>query len=98
MSKTKLFDLIKATHVSEKSMLMTEKTNSVVFKVTTVATKHQIKDAVEKFFNVQVEKVRTLKVKGKKKTYRQRVGVQKDFKKAYVTLKEGQQIDFFNAE
>ncbi len=90
----RLLKVIVAPHVSEKSTMATEKQNTVVFKVATDATKIEIKAAVEKLFDVQVTGVRTLNVKGKSKRTGQRIGRRSDWKKAYVTLAEGTQIDF----
>ena len=90
----RLLKVIVAPHVSEKSTMATEKQNTVVFKVATDATKVEIKAAVEKLFDVQVTGVRTLNVKGKSKRTGQRIGRRSDWKKAYVTLAEGTQIDF----
>jgi large subunit ribosomal protein L23 len=89
----RLLKVIVAPHVSEKSTMATEKQNTVVFKVATDATKIEIKAAVEKLFDVQVTGVRTLNVKGKSKRTGQRIGRRSDWKKAYVTLAEGTQID-----
>lgn len=95
----RLLKVIVAPHVSEKSTMATESHNTVVFKVATDATKVEIKTAVEQLFDVEVTGVRTLNVKGKSKRTGQRVGRRSDWKKAYVTLKEGTQIDFVgNAE
>jgi len=71
-----------------------EKTNTIVLKVATDATKAEIKAAVQKLFEVEVEVVNTLLVKGKTKRSGQRIGRRSDWKKAYVTLKEGQNLDF----
>jgi large subunit ribosomal protein L23 len=80
--------------VSEKSTRLAEKSNQAVFKVLRDARKPEIKRAVEKMFNVTVEDIRTLNVKGKSKRFGKFEGVRPDWKKAYVTLAEGQQIDF----
>ena len=71
-----------------------EKLNTIVFKVATDATKAEIKAAVEKLFEVKVEAVRTLNVMGKTKRTGARMGRRSDWKKAYVTLVPGQDIDF----
>jgi len=80
--------------VSEKSTRSAEKHNQAVFKVLRDARKPEIKAAVEKLFNVKVEAIRTLNVKGKTKRFGASMGVRSDWKKAYVTLAEGQEIDF----
>jgi large subunit ribosomal protein L23 len=71
-----------------------EKTNTIVLKVAKDATKAEIKAAVQKLFEVEVKDVNTLVVKGKVKRSGQRIGRRNDWKKAYVTLKEGQNLDF----
>ena len=94
LSGERLHQLILAPVVSEKSTRVAEKQNQAVFKVLRNAKKPEIKMAVEKLFNVKVEAVRTLNVKGKIKRFGGAVGVRSDWKKAYVTLAEGQEIDF----
>ncbi len=90
----RLLKVLKTPHISEKSTMVTEKQNTIVFKVATNATKADIKAAVEKLFEVKVEAVRTLNVMGKTKRTGARVGKRSDWKKAYVTLVPGQDIDF----
>ena len=90
----RLLKVLKAPHISEKSTMVAEKLNTIVFKVATDATKAEIKAAVEKLFEVKVEAVRTLNVMGKTKRTGARVGKRSDWKKAYVTLVPGQDIDF----
>ncbi len=90
----RLLKVLKAPHISEKSTMVAEKNNTIVFKVATTATKADIKAAVEKLFEVKVEAVRTLNVMGKTKRTGARVGKRSDWKKAYVTLVPGQDIDF----
>lgn len=90
----RLLKVLRAPHISEKASMLTEKTNTLVLKVAKEATKAEVKAAVEKLFEVEVADVRTLIVKGKVKRHGQRVGRRSDWKKAYVTLKEGQNLDF----
>ncbi|MGK2889933.1 MAG: 50S ribosomal protein L23 [Candidatus Malihini olakiniferum] len=90
----RLLKVLTARHVSEKASTAMEKYNTIVLKVTKEATKAEIKAAVQKLFEVEVNEVRTLLVKGKKKRHGQRIGRRSDWKKAYVTLKEGQNLDF----
>jgi large subunit ribosomal protein L23 len=90
----RLHQIILAPVVSEKSTRSAEKHNQAVFKVLRDARKPEIKAAVEKLFNVKVEAIRTLNVKGKSKRFGASMGVRSDWKKAYVTLAEGQEIDF----
>jgi len=90
----RLHQIILAPVVSEKSTRSAEKHNQAVFKVLRDARKPEIKAAVEKLFNVKVEAIRTLNVKGKTKRFGASMGIRSDWKKAYVTLAEGQEIDF----
>ena len=85
--------IIKNTHFTEKVSLLMNKSNQYAFKVDKDATKRQIKRAVEKFFSVNVREVNILVNKGK--TKRSRYGFRKksDWKKAYISLAEGQSID-----
>ncbi|RUO76883.1 50S ribosomal protein L23 [Idiomarina tyrosinivorans] len=94
MREERLLKVILAPHVSEKSTTTAEENNTVVFQVAIDATKTEIKAAVEKLFEVEVENVRTVKVKGKTKRTGYRFGKRSDWKKAYVSLKEGADIDF----
>ena len=94
MKEERLLKVLKAPHVSEKSTMAAEAGNTVVFKVAKDANKAEIKAAVEKLFEVEVDSVRTVNVKGKTKRTGMRVGKRSDWKKAYVTLKEGSEIDF----
>ena len=84
---------MRAPHITEKGTLLSEK-NQFVFKVAIDATKPEIKAAVEGLFNVKVTGVNTLITKGKTKRFKGRPGVRSDVKKAFVTLAEGQSIDF----
>ena len=86
------YDIIVAPVVTEKATVASEH-NKVVFKVASKATKPQIKEAVEKLFDVKVKSVNTLVRKGKKKVFKGFKGVQSDVKKAVVTLAEGHSID-----
>jgi large subunit ribosomal protein L23 len=86
------YDTIVAPVITEKAMTASER-NQVVFKVRREATKPQIKEAVEKLFDVKVTAVNTLLRKGKTKVFRGMRGRQQDFKKAIVTLADGHRID-----
>jgi large subunit ribosomal protein L23 len=86
------YDVIIAPVITEKATYASER-NQVIFRVARNATKPQIKEAVEKLFDVKVTAVNTLVRKGKVKTVRGRRGVQSDVKKAIVTLAEGHRID-----
>ena len=88
----RLFGVLRAPHISEKSARLQE-ANQYVFQVAQNATKADVKAAVEQLFNVQVESVNVVNVKGKTKTSRVRSGTRSDKRKAYVRLAEGQTID-----
>ena len=86
------YDVIVAPLITEKATNASEH-NKVVFKVAMTATKPQIKEAVEKLFDVKVKSVNTLVRKGKTKVFRGQFGSQSDVKRAVVTLEEGHRID-----
>ena len=86
------YDVILSPVITEKATIATEK-NQVIFKVARTATKPQIKEAVEKLFDVKVKAVNTLIRKGKAKIFKGMQGRQSDVKKAIVTLEEGHRID-----
>ncbi|MFT5543204.1 MAG: large subunit ribosomal protein L23 [Glaciecola sp.] len=94
MNEERLLKVILAPHVSEKATMSAEANNTVVFKVLKDANKAEVKAAVEKLFDVEVNSVRTVVCKGKTKRAGQSFGKRSDWKKAYVLLKEGQEIDF----
>ncbi len=93
IAREKMFDIIRGPVITEKSTALSER-NQVVFKVSLEATKPMIKAAVEGLFGVKVLGVNTLVQKGKTKQFKGRPGVRSDVKKAFVTLAEGQSIDF----
>ena len=86
------YDVILSPAITEKATIASEH-NQVVFKVARGATKPQIKEAVEKLFDVKVKSVNTLVRKGKTKVFRGNFGSQSDTKRAIVTLEEGHRID-----
>ena len=86
------YDVILAPHITEKSTMASEN-NAVVFKVANDATKPQIKEAVEAIYDKKVVKVNTILTKGKTKRWRGKPYKRSDFKKAVVTLAEGEMID-----
>lgn len=89
-----VFDIIKSVHLTEKATVQTEKHNTYVFKVDPKATNKQISDAVAKLFSKTVVQVRTCNYDGKKKQRGQvKPGRNQHFKKAYVRLRDGDQID-----
>ncbi|MDO8840008.1 MAG: 50S ribosomal protein L23 [Parvibaculum sp.] len=87
-----LYDIILSPVITEKATMASE-ANQVIFKVAPKATKPQVKEAVEKLFDVKVKAVNTLIRKGKTKRFRGIAGRQSDFKKAIVTLEDGHSID-----
>ena len=86
------YDVVLAPHITEKATMASEQ-NAVVFRVSKDATKPQIKAAVEALFNVKVTGVNTIVQKGKTKRWKGEAYRRSDFKKAIVTLAEGQSID-----
>jgi len=92
MREEEIYDVIRSPVITEKSTMASEN-SQVVFKVSIDATKPEIKEAIERLFNVKVVAVNTLIRKGKTKRFKGVKGTQSDFKKAIVTLEEGQMID-----
>ena len=93
MSKNRLYDILKAPVVSEKSARLQESSNQYVFEVTHDATKADVKEAVEHLFSVKVDNVTVVNLKGKQKSFRFQPGRRSDRRKAYVRLADGQSID-----
>ena len=93
-NQERLLTLLLAPAVSEKSTFIAEKNEQVVFRVAQDATKPEVKAAVEFLFKVQVESVQIANVKGKAKRFGQYTGRRRNWKKAYVCLKPGQEINF----
>ena len=98
MNEERLLKVLLAPHVSEKSNRLTDRYNQVAFKVARDATKPEIKDAVELLFKVKVTGVTVLNVKGKRKRFGALTGRRSDWKKAYVSLEAGHEIDFLGAK
>jgi large subunit ribosomal protein L23 len=90
-----LQEIIRAPLVSEKGTLLAESANQVLFKVRPQANKIEVKRAVEALFKVKVEKVRMARYLGKVRRVGRSMGRRAEWKKAYVTLREGDKIDFF---
>ena len=88
-----LYEVIRAPRVSEKTARLQEVSNQYVFEVATTATKADVKAAIEQIFDVKVESVNVVNVKGKSKAFRNRMGRRGDWRKAYVKLADGQSID-----
>mgnify|MGYP000738752391 CR=1 FL=1 len=93
-NQERLYQVILAPIVSEKGTFVADKFEQVAFRVASTATKPEIKAAVELLFKVQVDSVQVLNVKGKQKRFGRFNGRRKDWKKAYVCLKPGQEINF----
>jgi large subunit ribosomal protein L23 len=94
----RLMQVILAPVISEKSTFVADKYEQVIFRVAQDATKREIKAAVELMFKVQVETVKVANVKGKEKRFGRFMGRRKHWKKAYVCLKPGQEINFAEGE
>jgi large subunit ribosomal protein L23 len=90
----RLMTVLLAPVVSEKGTFIADKHNQVVFRVMQNATKPEVKAAVELMFKTQVESVQISNVKGKKKRFGTHAGRRRNWKKAYVSLKPGQEINF----
>ena len=98
MSANRLYQVLLSPRVTEKTTQMSESSNQYVFRVIKDANKSEVKGAIEMLFDVNVESVRIVNVKGKSKSFRQRPGKRSDWKKAYVRVQEGQVIDFLGGE
>ena len=94
MNQERLMQVLLAPQISEKATYVADKHEQVVFRVASDATKPEIKAAVELLFKVEVEAVQVANVKGKVKRFKGATGRRKGWKKAYVSLKSGQEINF----
>ena len=94
MKTDELYQVLLAPVVTEKSTMAAENGGQVVFKVASRATRNDVKAAIEQAFDVEVESVQVLNVKGKTKRFGRSLGKRSDWKKAYIRLKEGSDIDF----
>jgi large subunit ribosomal protein L23 len=94
MNQERLMQVQLAPQISEKATYVADKHEQVVFRVATDATKPEIKAAVELLFKVEVEAVQVANVKGKVKRFKGATGRRKGWKKAFVSLKPGQEINF----
>jgi large subunit ribosomal protein L23 len=93
-SQERLLQVLLAPQISEKATQVAEKNEQVIFRVVASATKPEVKAAVELMFKVQVKSVQILNVKGKVKRFGRSTGQRKNWKKAFVCLKPGQEINF----
>ncbi len=98
MNQEQLMTVLLEPRVTEKTSLLADANRQFTFKVRTDARKEDIRMAVEKMFEVEVESVQILNVKGKQKRFGQKLGKRSDWKKAYVKLKPGFDIDFTGAQ
>ena len=98
MNNRRLYNILQGSRTTEKSVEKAEKYKQITFKVLPDANKLEIKQAVEKIFNVAVTAVRICNVKGKAKKFRQTKGCRSDWKKAMVSLKEGHDINLAEFE
>ena len=94
MNSEKILRLIVEPRISEKSLKIADKNRQFTFRVIKNSTKPEIKTAVENFFEVKVKSVEVVNVEGKNKRFKQIKGKRIDWKKAYVTLQPGYDIDF----
>jgi large subunit ribosomal protein L23 len=94
LQQARLMQVVLAPVISEKSTFVADKNNQVVFRVVPDATKPEIKAAIELMFKVQVDAVQVVNVRGKGKRFGMFTGRRRHWKKAYVCLKEGQEINF----
>jgi len=97
-SQERLLTVLLGPHVSEKTSRVADSDNQVVFRVRRDATKSEVRRAVEMLFEVQVTGVRVVNCRGKLKRFGQDFGQRRAWKKAYVSLAEGQDIDFVGAD
>ena len=98
MNQERVFQVLQSPHVSEKAAVVADMNNQYVFKVSVDATKAEVKKAVEQLFKVNVNKVSTLRVKGKVKRNKHGFSTKSTWKKAYVRLEQGQDIDFASVD
>ena len=97
MNQERVYKVLLGPHISEKATIVAEDSQQVVFRVSSDATKPEIKTAVEQLFNVKVAAVNVLNAKGNTKRTQRGLGKRNDVRKAYVRLAEGSEIDFLAA-
>ncbi|MBU2712124.1 50S ribosomal protein L23 [Zooshikella harenae] len=98
MNQERVFKVLLGPHISEKATVLAENNGQYVFRVAKDATKREVKKSVETLFDVKVKSIQTLNTKGKTKRTTHGLGKRPDWKKAYVRLEQGQEIDFVDAE
>ena len=96
MNNQRLYSVLLSPHVSEKAAMAAETADRHTFRVATVATKPEVRRAVEQLFGVKVRSVQIQNVPGKQKRFGQMLGKRSDWKKAVVRLAEGQDLDFMS--
>jgi large subunit ribosomal protein L23 len=94
MNNERLYKVVLGAHISEKATLIADESNNITFRVAKDATRPEIKEAIEKIYGVAVKNVTVLNVKGKVKRTFRGVGKKPSWKKAYVRLEEGSDLDF----
>lgn len=94
LNQERLLQVLLAPQISEKATQVAEKNEQIVFRVVSDATKCEVQAAVELLFKVEVKSVQVLNVKGKQKRFKGQIGRRKSWKKAFVCLKPGQEINF----
>ncbi len=97
MNQERIYHVLVAPVASEKAIRVADQHRQYVFKVRPDSSKSEIRQAIEKLFSVQVQSVNTLNVAGKTRRFGRGMGRRSDWKKAYVTLKEGQEINYTGA-
>lgn len=98
MNQDRLYRILLTPRVTEKTARVGDSSNQYVFEVAVDANKAEIKAAVEHLFEVDVDSVRIVNVKGKTKSFKMRPGKRNDWKKAYVRVRDGQTLDFLGSE
>ena len=98
MNQERIFTVLREPHISEKVSVLGDLANQYAFKVSVDATKAEIREAIETIFKVSVKNVSTVNVKGKTKKTARGMARKKNWKKAYVTVAQGQELDYMVAE
>ena len=98
MNQERIFTVLREPHISEKISVLGDVANQYAFKVSVDATKAEIREAIETIFKVSVKNVSTVNVKGKTKKTARGMSRKKNWKKAYVTVAQGQELDYMVAE
>ena len=98
MNQERILKVLLAPHISEKAAILADTREQYVFKVEPTATKTEVKQAVESLFDVKVQSVNMINIKGKRKIFKGRLGQRNGIRKAIVRLAAGQEIDFSTAE